>query len=109
MLNGYDDIGEIMTTPKKLNWDDDATNTPVSVGELAELGGSKLVYIRAVAAGDVVDDLGDDFGEFEVDIEVDTVLYSVHASDGERIALVGDRELAFAAARQYEMNPVSVH
>jgi hypothetical protein len=39
----------------------------------------------------------------------DATLYSVHTADGERIALVGDRDLAFAAARQHEMNPVSVH
>lgn len=87
----------------------DAAKKPSIVGDLAALGGRKLVYIRAVAAIDVIDDLGDEFGDHEIDLDADTVLYSVHASDGERIALVGDRDLAFAAARQYEMNPVSVH
>jgi hypothetical protein len=36
-------------------------------------------------------------------------LYSVHAQDGTRMAILDSRESAFAAARQYEMEPVSVH
>lgn len=77
--------------------------------EFAELGGRKLVYVRTVIASDVIDDLVDDDGIAEMDIPDDATLYSVHSADGERIALVGDRDLAFAAARQHEMNPVSVH
>ena len=77
--------------------------------EFAELGGRKLVYVRAVLARDVLDDLVNDEGEPLADVPEDATLYSVHAADGERIALVGDRDLAFAAARQHEMNPVSVH
>ena len=82
---------------------------PITVRELAELGGRKLVYIRAVIARDVLDDLVDEDSDLILDIADDATLYSVHAADGERIALVGDRDLAFAAARQHEMNPVSVH
>ena len=81
----------------------------LSARDFAELGGRKLVYIRTVAARDVLDDLLDDDGEMTLEISDDDILYSVHSSSGERLALVGDRELAFAAARQYEMNPVSVH
>lgn len=98
-----------MAAPKDHSWDDLTVDKPVSVRELAELGGRKLVYIRAVIARDVIDDLVDEEGDLEIDIEDDALLYSVHSSTGERIALVGDRELAFAAARQFEMNPVSVH
>ncbi|WP_415393329.1 DUF1150 family protein [Paracoccus sp. SJTW-4] len=36
-------------------------------------------------------------------------LYAVHGIDGERLALVADRGLAFMLARQNELNPVSVH
>lgn len=86
---------------------DDRRN--LSTDEFAALGGRKLVYIRTVVARDVLDDLADGSGELEIDVEENQTLYSVHSSTGERIALVGDRELAFAAARQYEMNPVSVH
>jgi len=77
--------------------------------ELALLGGKKLVYIRTVLAAEVRDDLVDDDTGAVIDIPADTTLYSVHSGDGQRIALVGDRALAFAAARQHEMDPVSVH
>lgn len=36
-------------------------------------------------------------------------LYAVHGTDGERLALVADRKLAFMLARQNELEPVSVH
>ncbi|WP_134726188.1 DUF1150 family protein [Paracoccus luteus] len=36
-------------------------------------------------------------------------LYAVHGVDGERLALVRDRQLAFMLARQNELTPVSVH
>lgn len=88
---------------------DDVMHKPLSARDFAELGGRKLVYIRTVSARDVLDDLIDEDGEITFDVEDGDTLYSVHSSTGERLALVGDRELAFAAARQYEMNPVSVH
>lgn len=87
----------------------DGEQKSLSARDFAELGGRKLVYIRTVAARDVLDDLIDDEGELTIDIEDSDILYSVHSSSGERLALVGNRDLAFAAARQYEMNPVSVH
>ena len=69
----------------------------------------KLVYIRPILASDVIGDLHDEYGDLSVQIDAGATLYSVHDEDGERLALVGDRELAFAAARQYEMTPLSVH
>ncbi len=69
----------------------------------------KLVYIRPILASDVIGDLRDEYGDLSVQIDADATLYSVHDEDGERLALVGDRDLAFAAARQYEMTPLSVH
>ena len=36
-------------------------------------------------------------------------LYAVHRPDGEQVALVGDRMLAFSLARQNDLTPVSVH
>ena len=35
--------------------------------------------------------------------------YGIHGADGSPLALFGDRELAFAAVRQHELEPVSVH
>ncbi|MDZ7629288.1 MAG: DUF1150 family protein [Parvularculaceae bacterium] len=99
-----------MASLKTSNGRQDAeVKMPLSERELAALGGKKLVYIRTVLAADVKDDLVDDDTGAIIDIPADTTLYSVHAGDGQRIALVGDRALAFAAARQHEMNPVSVH
>ena len=98
-----------MATMKNGAGMDENGKKPLSARDFAELGGRKLVYIRTVAARDVMDDLIDDDGELTIEIDDDDVLYSVHSSSGERLALVGSRDLAFAAARQYEMNPVSVH
>jgi len=76
--------------------------------EFAEFGGKRLVYVRPVMAIEVADELSDE-DDIAYDLPDDAILYSVHAANGDRIALVGDRALAFAAARQHEMNPVSVH
>ena len=36
-------------------------------------------------------------------------IYAVHSPNGERLALVKDRKLAFALARQNDFAPVNVH
>ncbi len=36
-------------------------------------------------------------------------VYSIRAADGTMIDVKNDRDLAFAAARQYDLEPVSVH
>lgn len=38
-----------------------------------------------------------------------TTVYAVHSSDGTALAVINSREGAFRAARQYNMQPVSVH
>jgi hypothetical protein len=35
--------------------------------------------------------------------------YAIHAADGRAVAIMADREVAFAAIRQNELEPVSVH
>ena len=75
----------------------------------AQIGGKNLVYVRPVLAGDVMDELTEDDENISMDIPAETILYALHAADGARIALMGNRDLAFAAARQNEMTPVSVH
>ena len=60
------------------------------------------VYIRRVA----MDTLPDDVRRQVPDVDA---LYAVHGIDGERLALVKDRDLAFVLARQNELTPVSVH
>lgn len=98
-----------MAVSKELQANRRASSRPMTQREFAELGGRKLVYVRAVMVRDVKDDLLDEGGDALFEAPEDATLYSIHSADGERIALVGDRDLAFAAARQHEMNPVSVH
>lgn len=61
-----------------------------------------IVYVREVKAMDLPNDLREAVGEVET-------LYAVHNSQGERLALVRDRKLAFALARQNDLMPVAAH
>ena len=36
-------------------------------------------------------------------------VYAVHGENGEQLALVADRKLAFSLARQHDMAPVNAH
>lgn len=54
--------------------------------------------------------LGADDIAFVKRIDVDgRPIHAVHAADGIRIAAFDSRELAFAAVRQNDLEPVSVH
>lgn len=35
--------------------------------------------------------------------------YAIHAADGQELAVFGEREVAFVAARQNDLEPLSVH
>jgi hypothetical protein len=35
--------------------------------------------------------------------------YAVHAADGTQIAVLADRDVAFATVRQHDLEPLSVH
>jgi len=76
----------------------------MDIETLAGLGVPNIVYVREILAGELAGELG---GQLE--IPADTKLYSVHAANGERMAVVDDRDLAFAGAKQYDLEPVSVH
>jgi len=39
----------------------------------------------------------------------DEIGYSIHAADGTQMAIIADRDVAFAAVRQHDLEPVSVH
>ncbi len=72
--------------------------------DLAKLGTPHIVYVRAVPAGD----LRDEIKELET-VPEDMTLYSVHAADGTRMAIMDRIETALSVARDHEMDPVSVH
>lgn len=83
--------------------------TPIMTKEdFAGLGAPDLVYVREITAADVMADapLEDARG---LTIDPDQTLYAVHGADGERLAVMIDRETAFAAAVAHELAPVSVH
>ena len=42
-------------------------------------------------------------------LDPEATLYAVHGADGERLAIMIDRETAFATAVAHELEPVSVH
>ena len=35
--------------------------------------------------------------------------FAVHAADGTQMAVIADRDIAFAVVRQHELEPLSVH
>jgi len=37
------------------------------------------------------------------------LLFAVHAADGTEIAILANREVAFAAVRQHSLEPVDIH
>ncbi len=64
--------------------------------------GERIVYIRPVTVADLPD-------EMQEQAEGRAHIYGVHSSDGLCLALVKDRKLAFALARQNDFSPVEVH
>lgn len=65
---------------------------------------SGLVYVRRIAIADLPDEVQQEAREGGLD-----ELYALHRADGEQVALVGNRSLAFNLARQNDLMPVSVH
>ena len=62
----------------------------ITVEALAALGAEQLAYVKS----DQVD------GQ---------TVYFVHAADGQRLGGFAARDVAFAACRQHDLEPVSVH
>lgn len=85
------------------------TPTPIMTREdFRGLGAPDLVYVREIRASDVMDDVAATATR-GLSIDPEAVLYAVHGADGERLAVMMDRESAFAAAVAHELEPVSVH
>ncbi|MCC5974042.1 MAG: DUF1150 family protein [Rubellimicrobium sp.] len=73
-------------------------NTPVDLRKL----GADIVYVKPVEVASLPEDLRRQAGTLEV-------IYSVHDAEGTQLALVADRRIAFALARQHDKVPVRVH
>ena len=62
----------------------------------------RIVYVRPVAVAELPE-------EIRAQAEGLDRLYALYRPDGERLALVRDREMAFALARQNDLAPVNAH
>jgi len=83
--------------------------TPVlSMEAFAALGAPSLVYVRPIKAAEIMASVpSTQIQGFELDPE--QTLYAVHRADGERLAVLTDKDSAMAAALAHELAPVSVH
>lgn len=73
--------------------------------DLETMGMSEIVYVKEVTSEEVKAFDAEAFGNLPDGLK----LFSVHTANGVPVALLDDRETAFAAARQYEMRALSVH
>ncbi|MFA5582166.1 MAG: DUF1150 family protein [Paracoccaceae bacterium] len=62
----------------------------------------RIVYVRPVKVADLPEDVRAELGDSDS-------IFAVHSAEGERLALVRGRRLAFFLARQNDLAPVSVH
>ena len=62
----------------------------------------RTVYVKMIAVSDL---------PLEVREQAEGLkqLYAVHDAEGQQLALVGDRKLAFSLARDHDYVPVMVH
>lgn len=74
-------------------------NTPFDFNEMHN---DRTVYVRPVQVADLP-------AEMQDQAEGRHQIYAVHNAEGERLALVADRKLAFVLARQNDFAPVNVH
>jgi len=65
-------------------------------------GDDRIVYVRPVSVADLPEDI-------RAQAEGLQTIWSVHRPNGDRVALVADRKMAFALSRQNDMVPVSTH
>jgi len=61
-----------------------------------------IVYIKPVDVADLPQEVRDEVGDLKQ-------MYAVCSEDGEQLALVRDRNMAFFLARQNDLAPVTVH
>ena len=83
--------------------------TPILTSEaFAALGAPNLVYVKPIAAKELLG--ATQIEEIEgIDLDPEQTFYALHGADGQRLAVMMDRESAMAAAIAHELAPVSVH
>lgn len=73
-------------------------NTPYDLN--ADVG--RMVYVKPISVDALPQDVREQAGELEQ-------LFAVHDAEGQQLALVADRKLAFALARQNDYAPQPLH
>lgn len=63
---------------------------------------SDIVYVKSVSVSELPEEMKEKVGDLET-------LFAVHNANGEQLALVADRKLAFHLARENQMQPFTVH
>jgi hypothetical protein len=74
--------------------------------DVARIIGPNTVYIREWASEDLK---GTGVIPSDTEIPASRKFFGLHAADGRLVAVVDNRDMAFTAARQHELEPVSVH
>lgn len=64
--------------------------------------GQDIVYVKPILVADLPDEMRAKVGDLDE-------LFAVHNADGEQLALVADRKLAYHLARENHMRPVTLH
>jgi len=83
--------------------------TPILTSEaFAALGAPDLVYVKPISVKEALGST--QIAEIDgIAFDPDQMLYALHRADGERLAVLADKESAMAAAIAHELAPVSVH
>ncbi len=63
---------------------------------------ARVVYVKTVAVANLPHDV-------QAQADGRAYIYAVHDGEGQQLALVSERALAFALARQHDYQPVAVH
>lgn len=72
------------------------------MSEMTTDSADRTVYVKMIAVTDLPRALRDQAEGLKQ-------LYAVHDAQGQQLALVGDRKLAFMLAREHDYAPVMVH
>lgn len=76
----------------------------IAAEELALLGNGALGYIREIEPGHAAKLLGP-----QINVPGGIRLYCLYGADGTPMSISASFEAAFAAAREHELTPVTVH
>ena len=80
----------------------------ITADVLAALGGPNLVYVRTVSSDEIIAETSAEVVQSAGLLRHQTRC-AVHRGDGARLAVLSDRDTAFAAALSHDLAPVSVH